>query len=304
MPTAAKYGASVELTEETHTDLGYLRAATDLLQRVRNAHPTSGVWEAADLQWWWRRQRSSDCLPQLFWRDSQTGHFVGAATRTDWRGRMALDIVAMPHTNDETLELFWSRGLELVSTTRDVDVFVDTTDKIAQRSLIGAGFVDIGELGTSAWLGGALIGTAHLPDGYRLVSRADQGSSSHHLDSERNGFDVRARLEQTSLYRPDLDLRVIDQSGEVCAYGLFWYDPETRVGLVEPMGTIVGHRRRGLARHLLEEGISRLQEAGTTRVKINYENDNEASKKLYRDTGFQPATVASGFTRSEPTGHE
>lgn len=291
----------MELIEETHSDLAYLRAATDLLQRARKAHPTFGVWEAADFQWWWRKQRPSDRLPQLFWRDGHSGHLVGAATRTDWRGRIALDIIAMPDTDAETMQMFWSRGLQLVSDTRDVDVFVNTKDEIARGSLIGAGFAASGELGTSAWLADGIVAEASLARGYRLVSRADQCSSSHHLDSERSGFDVEDRLRQTSLYRPDLDLCVTSKSGEVCAFGLFWCDPESGVGFVEPMGTKEGHRRKGLARHILAEGIARLRHAGSTRIKINYENGNEASSKLYTDTGFQPTMTATGFTRSKPT---
>lgn len=32
----------------------YLRLATALLQQTRLASPDGGVWEAADVQWWWR----------------------------------------------------------------------------------------------------------------------------------------------------------------------------------------------------------------------------------------------------------
>ena len=39
--------------------LEYLALATELLQRVRLADAATGVWEAADLQWWWRTPRRS-----------------------------------------------------------------------------------------------------------------------------------------------------------------------------------------------------------------------------------------------------
>ena len=45
----------------------YLEAVTLLLQRIRSADPTAGLYEAADLQWWWsQRPRATDNLPQLF----------------------------------------------------------------------------------------------------------------------------------------------------------------------------------------------------------------------------------------------
>ncbi len=57
--------------------LDYLELGTSLLQRVRLEHPTAGLWEAADLQWWWRRSRSSDELGQAFWID-EAGQPVAA----------------------------------------------------------------------------------------------------------------------------------------------------------------------------------------------------------------------------------
>ena len=57
------------MREEHRSGLQYLEAATALLRRVRNAHPTKGTYEAADLQWWWRNPRATDDLDQLFWFD-------------------------------------------------------------------------------------------------------------------------------------------------------------------------------------------------------------------------------------------
>ena len=34
--------------------LGRLNATTTVLQRARLADPLFGMWEAADVQWWWR----------------------------------------------------------------------------------------------------------------------------------------------------------------------------------------------------------------------------------------------------------
>ena len=46
--------------------------------------------------------------------------------------------------------------------------------------------------------------------------------------------------------------------GGVAAYGLFWFDPATATGLVEPMRTEDDHQRRGLARHVLTAGVDLL----------------------------------------------
>jgi RimJ/RimL family protein N-acetyltransferase len=107
------------------------------------------------------------------------------------------------------------------------------------------------------------------------------------------------RLGETSLYRPDLDLVVYDSSDDVAAYGLFWYDPVTGTGLVEPMRTEADHQRRGLARHVLTTGLQRLVDAGAERIKICYEPDNPASGSLYLSVGFvadRQTVVFSGAT--------
>ena len=57
------------LREQRLVGLECLEAVTTLLQRIRSVHPTAGLWEAADRQWSWRNQRSTDNLPQLFWFD-------------------------------------------------------------------------------------------------------------------------------------------------------------------------------------------------------------------------------------------
>lgn len=39
------------------------------------------------------------------------------------------------------------------------------------------------------------------------------------------------------MYRPDLDLLVVNDADEVVSYRLFWHDREPGVGFAEPMGT-------------------------------------------------------------------
>jgi len=42
-------------------------------------------------------------------------------------------------------------------------------------------------------------------------------------------------------------LRVLAPDGDVAAYAVFWFDPVSATGLVEPMRTDDSHQRRGLA---------------------------------------------------------
>ena len=92
---------------------------------------------------------------------------------------------------------------------------------------------------------------------------------------------------------------VHDDDDNVAAYGLFWYDPETATGLVEPMRTEDAHQRRGLARHILTTGVDLLAEAGAQRIKICYEPDNPASRDLYLSVGFE--IIRRTIVLSRPT---
>ena len=145
------------------------------------------------------------------------------------------------------------------------------------------------------WLQTLVQTISPLPDDYRLFSRLDTMQRPHHM-IKRSGPDVEQRLLQTSLYRSDLDLLILDRDDNHAAYGLFWYDPETATGLVEPMRTEDDHQRRGLARHVLTTGIDLLAEAGAVRIKICFEPDNPASSHLYLSVGFEPVKQTDVFS--------
>ncbi len=57
--------------------LGRLNATTTVLQRARLADPLGGMWEAADVQWWWRCPRATDELVLPVWSDKVGPVYVG-----------------------------------------------------------------------------------------------------------------------------------------------------------------------------------------------------------------------------------
>ena len=276
----------------------YLAAMVDLLRRVRVADSVAGVWEAADFEWWWRRPRPTDHREQLFWFAGESP--VAAATTTDWGDRIGLDIVVMPGTAADLVAEVFQAGLASATSAspRCVEVMVDDSDIALVSLLVESGFERSGESGSSAWMPATgRPPVTSLAEGYRLATRAELRSQPHHFTA-RNGPEVERRLRQTSMYRPDLDLAVVDHVGEVVGYGLFWHDPVTGVGFVEPMGVDEQHRRVGIARHVLTAGLDRLAAAGSTRLKVNFEDDNQASAALYPSAGFETLMKTSIFTRS------
>ncbi len=288
------------MREQHRVGARYLEAATELLQRVRGVHPTKGMYEAADLQWWWRTPRSTDDLGQLFWFDHH-GRPEAAVIATDWGDGIALAPIVMPDATPDWVAHVIERGLAHASESGfgAVDLEVDLGDDVMREVLVGHGFAmkedgtDVSSASVSVvetWLpADARPEISPLHENYRLSSRLDTTQRPHHMiNPERNHTDIEPRLRQTSLYRPDLDLVVHDSHDSVAAYGLFWYDPETATALVEPMRTEDDHQRRGLARHVLTAGIDLLAKAGAARIKICFEPDNPASSHLYLSVGFEP----------------
>lgn len=270
--------------------MSYLTEVTALLQRARNEHPTEGLWEAADRQWWWRTSRRTDDQPMPFWYDEHGP--IAAAVATDWESATWLDLIMLPSVKAALIREVFERGRSLTADKPSVDMLVDDEDETLIGLLTDAGF-QREPADYTAWVDASTPPEiTPLADGYTLQSRAGNASTVHHF-APRAGPDVEQRLLQTSLYRPDLDLFVLDDQGEVAGYGLFWYDPVTRVGLVEPMRTEEPHQGKGLARHVLTTGVRKLFEAGSERVKISYAVDNPPAAAVYLGVGFEPVMSCS-----------
>lgn len=265
--------------------MDYLALVTRLLHRVRLADPTAGLWEAADFQWSWRRARVSDGYAQLFWVDSQREPVAGVIfTGGSQGGACQCDVIITPGHAEGMLDGLWQRTLARMAelSLDTVEVTVRDDDAMMLDAVAAAGFIVTGATGTSSWLNsGDRPGVTRLPEGYRLLTRAQTADRPHHMIA-RNGTDVAARLAQCSLYAPELDLLVQAPDGEVAAYGLFWADPVTGVGLVEPMRTEQRYWRNGLARHILTTGLDRLATHGCTRFKVS------SGHGLYLGVGFTP----------------
>jgi GNAT superfamily N-acetyltransferase len=286
------------MREQHRIGVHYLEEVTALLQRVRSTHPTAGLYEAADLQWSWRTPRSTDNVPQLFWFD-HLGRPEAAVIATDLGDRIALDPIVMPDTTPDWVAHVMERGLAHAGQSGfgAVGLEVDRADAVLREILVGHGFQIEGDGVVEAWLAAdARPAISPLHEDYRLSRRLDTVPRPHHL-VHRNGPDVETRLRQASLYRPDLDLVVLDRRDRVAAYGLFWFDSETATGLVEPMRTEDENQRRGLGRHLLTVGVDLLAEAGATRIKICFEPDNPSARNLYLSVGFEPVKQTVVFSR-------
>jgi ribosomal protein S18 acetylase RimI-like enzyme len=274
--------------------LEYLALATELLQRARLTDPAAGLWEAADLQWWWRTPRRSDSIDQLFWIDDEGP--VAGVVLTDWSRAWGCDPIVVPGAG-VSLAHVWARAVEAIDGLRleAVEVLVRDDDVELLDLLVGTGFVAGDEhSGTTGMDAARRPEVGRLPEGFVLVDRAE-GTTRPHPMRRRSGEGVEARLRQCSLYDPALDLAVETAAGEVAGYALFWFDPVTKVGLVEPMRVEDAYQRRGLARALLTTGLDRLAERGASRLKVGYATD--VARRLYVGAGFHVTSTERSYSR-------
>jgi GNAT superfamily N-acetyltransferase len=279
-----------------------LQLTTELLHRVRLADPDAGVWEAADVQWWWRTPRQSDALEQRFHVDDHGP--VAAATLTEWPHAWGLDPIVLPGATAvlerdvvfETLERLQSLARAKSFGPRRVETMVRDDHARTIGLFRDAGFEPTDGRGGTTWMAAADRPTvAMLPAGLSIVDRTAAGGRPHPM-IKRSGPAVEERLRQLSLYDPSLDLAVRTDADEIAGYALFWFDAVTRVGLVEPMRVEDAWQRRGLGRALLTEGISRLVERGATRLKVGW--GSPPGRGLYLGAGFIETSTETVFART------
>jgi GNAT superfamily N-acetyltransferase len=282
--------------------LEYLALATKLLQRARLADAEAGVWEAADLQWWWRTPRRSDAIDQLFWIDDEAP--VAGVVLTDWGRAWGCDPIVVPGVSTVLLPTVWARAVEAIDALglETVEVLARDDDFELLGLLAAAGFVADDDRSGITWMNAQdRPGVAALPEGFVLVDRAGATTSAHPM-RRRNGEGVEARLRQCSLYDPALDLAVEAANGQAAGYALFWFDPVTKTGLVEPMRVEDAYQRRGLARAMLTAGLDRLAKRGARRLKVGYGTD--VARGLYVGAGFRVTSTSRSYRWRRPVaGH-
>jgi GNAT superfamily N-acetyltransferase len=264
------------------------RAALDeltlLARRQRLADPFRGAVEAADLQWRSKSDQRDVPGATVVWHDAAGP--VAAVFTTRSRLGVDLDVICL---EPGLVEECRAAADDLLSRQHGVDAWTsfqhDDPDWTAWAT--GHGFTSTDDVVVTTWRDATPPPAAPLAPGYRLASRATTGGRPHHM-AVRNGDHIAERLARCPLYRADLDLMVLTDDDDVAAYGLFWPDPVTGVGLVEPMRTEDAHQGLGLARAVLTEGMRRLVAAGSTRLKVSYFADNEPAERLYLGVGFVP----------------
>ncbi|MBK8023456.1 MAG: GNAT family N-acetyltransferase [Chloroflexi bacterium] len=99
-------------------------------------------------------------------------------------------------------------------------------------------------------------------------------------------------------YRDGHDLLAIAPDGTFAAFVGITFDADSRHGVFEPVCTHPAHRRHGLARSLMFEGLHRFAALGALDVEVGT-GDDPAANALYESVGFTETYHGTGwrFTR-------
>ncbi len=131
-----------------------------------------------------------------------------------------------------------------------------------------------------------------LPPGYRVSDLAHDGEREkvHRLlyrgfdngdEPPEGGLEDRRKMQSAANFEPAHNIVIVASDGGYASYGGIWFEPVHRVAYVEPVATDPDHRRRGLGRAAVMEGIRRCAALGAT---VAYVGSNQP---FYLAMGFE-----------------
>jgi ribosomal protein S18 acetylase RimI-like enzyme len=97
--------------------------------------------------------------------------------------------------------------------------------------------------------------------------------------------DHRAFSRNAPSFRRDLDLVAVAEDGTLAAYAAVCWDGANRNAIFEPVGTHPDHRRRGLAKALMLEGLHRSHRLGAATFEVAT-GDLDPANALYASLPF------------------
>ena len=308
------------LTSRPATGLDDLRAAGDVLTRAWAAASPRVSALLGDLAWWYAQAWPAELGDRL-----RLWHADGETVAWSWFDGAGLDygVWSGDETSDEAVErAVLAAAIEEAASRQGrgegdgaIEAWAADDDR-RTRALLGEhGFAGIP--GASApdhhtrlsqfvrTVGlDSPIDDRPVPAGYRIRSLAGRGEIDIRVAAHRAAFApsrMRAEKYERLLglpgYRLEDDLVVEAPDGSIASFAMAWWDPVSRVGEFEPVGTEPAHQRRGLSAALLCHGLRRYRELGADLVQVFSDADNVASEGLYQAVGFRRRAFHERFRR-------
>ena len=295
------------VTRPYHRDPDYGRVR-ELLIETYPITPTDFNWEIRRWDGWHTHRTQTDWKhgwEQRFrlW-ETENGQLVGAV-HPEGDGEAFLELHPDYRRLIEEDMVAWAEAHLAVPAeegpSRRLDIFVPDYNSPRRRLLERRGFVKMDWSGVTRRL---RFGNAPLPepivaDGYAMrttrpndfddcqrladVLNAGFNRPGFHTADEYHNF-----VTQSPSFRHDLNLVAEAPDGSFAAHVGVTYEDRNRYGIFEPVCTHPAHRRKGLARSLMFEGLRRLKALGALDVYVGT-GDAVAANELYESVGFTEA---------------
>lgn len=174
-----------------------------------------------------------------------------------------------------------------------ISFWVYEYDALRQRLLEAQGYEPTDQCRYERWRSlAAPLPDVPLPDGYHVRALDQAGDADRMAHALNAAFDrtfhtgaYYRQVQAAPSYRRDLDVAAIARDGSIAAFATAWYHHTNRIGAFEPVGTHPHHRRKGLAKRVVVEGMRRLQTLGATRVNVGT-GMNPVANRFYISLGF------------------
>jgi GNAT superfamily N-acetyltransferase len=280
----------------------------DFLVRINQPQLITPVFPWGRWQWAFSLpyQDEANLSRITIWEDD--GQIVAIATYELKLGEAFL--IVDPAHNHLLPEMVAVASEQLIDPEGKVRIIVSDRDEPLQDAVHAAGYRPSDDREWDSRLPVAQTTlTTDLTPGYRLVSRADEPDDDLYGETLWRGFNhepegpfapsahgraLYARLQSDPAYQMEHQILVIAPDGRGAAFCGMWHLPGTTYAIVEPVATAPEHRRRGLARAAIHEGIRRVAAQGATEVWVG------SNLPLYRAIGFRPYGADTWWVRPEP----
>ena len=265
--------------------------------------PPDFNWEVR--RWDGSRFHSKEAVWEPYWDgrvglwETAGGRLVGAV-HPDGEGVACLEIHPdYRHIEEEMIA--WAES-HLAKATEDgsqrqLGMFVYEYDSWRRRMLEQRGFEKTTEWGVIRRLrfGNKVLPPVQMPEGYSLRTAHGDDPDEHQRFADllnaafnrtfHNAQEIATFRATAPSYRAELDLFAEAADGSLAANVGVIYVEEVRAGLYEPVCTHPDHRRKGLARILMLEGMHRLKALGAAEVTVGT-GDMVPANRLYESVGF------------------
>ncbi|NHJ05406.1 MAG: GNAT family N-acetyltransferase [Candidatus Heimdallarchaeota archaeon] len=95
------------------------------------------------------------------------------------------------------------------------------------------------------------------------------------------------KYSKASFYKANLDLVVVAPKGDFAAFCTMRFDSKSKIAELEPMGTHLEHRRKGLGKALIYEALKRVKKYQPSLICVSSAASTKAADALYNSLGFE-----------------